>query len=491
MVASQPSPTVPAERQIIELPSAGLPADHGLASLGLVMQLAGRTTGAVVALIASLAWLDGRFDRRPAWCGFVIALCIARSQLHRIAGRDLTYGRRGQEDAEGEPADPFDATRNYAIFGIGQAIVLGLVAARVFHQPRTAAAGLTCALALWPAALAVVARLARFRPLRAGIPLGEDRGLEGASILMTVLGAYGVLSTGAIVWMLRALSPHHLRHGWGVMLVAVFGLLLVRSTLHARAGLAGLRDGSFDRPGELAAQYAAFGVISAFCVGGVLLLLAMSERLTPDALISVVVACWLLVTWPMIVKRYFHQRQFAELLAGDRVTHRRAPDAGLTGLGWLLAGHAALIAAIAIGQLAVDPGRGGLAGRAIENALVLGGLVVGRGWAPGVGDTGLAAALAVLEVATAVALIRMSDQRRPIATIYAVFAAIVALGPAVPSLRALGHHATMWTAIRVLPSAVQLVLPIATLALVHRVVAPAARAFYRRNTPAIPPRRAA
>jgi len=67
----------------------------------------------------------------------------------------------------------------------------------------------------------------------------------------------------------------------------------------------------------------------------------------------------------------------------------------------------------------------------------------------------------------------------------------VALGPAVPSLRALGHHATAWTAIRVLPSAVQLVLPIATLALVRRVVAPAARAFYRRNTPGNPAGRAA
>ena len=495
MVASYQPPTDVDERsepprapqRIVELPSAGLPADHGLASLGLVMQLAGRTTGALVALIASIAWLDGRLDRRPAWYAFVIGLCIARSQLHRVAGRDLTYGRRG---SEGAAADPFDAARSYAIFGISQAIALGLVAARVFHQPQPTAVALSCALALWPAALAVVVRLPRFRPLRAGIPLGEDRGLEGASILMTVLGAYGVLSTGAIVWMLGALSPHHLRHGWGVMLGAVFGLLVVRSALHVRAGLAGLRDSSFDRPGELASQYASFGVISAFCVGGVLLLLAMSERLTPDALISVGVACWLLVTWPMIVKRYFHQRQFVELLAGDRVTHRRAPDAGLTGLGWLLAGHAALIAAIAIAQLAIDPGRGGLLGRAIENALVLGGLVVGRGWSPGVADTGLAAALVVLEVATAVALIRMSDQRRPIATIYAVFAAIVALAPAVPALRAMSHHASLSTAIRLLPSAIQLVLPVATLALVHRVVAPAARARYRRNT-WLPPGRAA
>jgi len=466
--------------ELVALPSAGLPADHGLASLGLMMQLAGRTTSALVALAASIAWIDGRLHRHTAWYGFAIALCVARSQLHRIAGRDLSFGRR---TVEGTPADPFDATRSYAIFGIGHATVIGLVAALVFEQPPAAAIGLGAALAVWPAALAVVAWLPRFRPLRDGIPLGEDRGLEGAAIVMTVLGSYGALSTAALLWLISALSPHHLRHGWGVMLIVVFALLLVRSSMHLRAGLAGLRDSSFDRPGDLAARYAAFGVISAFCVGGVLLLLAMSERLTPEALASVVVACWLLVTWPMIVKRYFHQRQFAELLAGDRVAHRRAPDAGLTGLGWLLAGHAALVTAVLIAQLTISRDVAGGAARAIDNALVLGGLAVGRGWSPDAGDTGLAIALIVLEAAAAIALIRMSDQRRPLAVIYALFAGAVALAPAVPALRALTHHLNLWTVIRLLPSAVQLVLPVATLALVHRVVAPAAWARYRRNTP--------
>jgi len=264
--------------ELVALPSAGLPADHGLASLGLMMQLAGRTTSALVALAASIAWIDGRFHHHTAWYGFAIALCIARSQLHRIAGRDLSFGRRS---VEGAPADPFDATRSYAIFGVGQAVVIGLIAALVFEQPPAAAIGLGAALAVWPAVLAVVAWLPRFRPLRDGIPLGEDRGLEGAAIAMTVLGSYGALSTAALLWLISALSPHHLRHGWGVMLLVVFALLLVRSWMHVRAGLAGLRASSFDRPGELAARYAAFGVISAFCVGGVLLLLAMSERLTP------------------------------------------------------------------------------------------------------------------------------------------------------------------------------------------------------------------
>jgi hypothetical protein len=479
---TQPALPVPAE--VVSLPGPGLPADHGLASLGLVMQLASRTTAALVALVASLAWIDGRLDHHTtghtAWCGLVIALCIARSQLHRAAGRDLTYGRR---TAEGDAADPFGAMRTYAVFALGQALAIGAIAAQVFDQPLPAAAGITAALALWPCALAVISyqsHRSTVHGLRAGMPLGEDRGLEGASIVMTVLGAYGAVSTGGILVMLGALSPHHLRHGWGVMLLVVFALLVVRSSLHIRAGLAGLRDGSsqlsFDRPGELAGRYAAFGVISAFCVGGVLLLLAMSERLTPDAILSVAVACWLLITWPMIVKRYFSQRQFVELLAGDRVIHRRAPDAGLTALGWLLAGHATLVAGVVIVQVAGYPRLGPQLGPPADHALVLSGLAVGRWWLI---DAGLAAASVVLELTAAAALIRMSDQRRALATIYAVFAGVVALGPAVPVVASLGHHLSLSAGIQLLPSAVQLVMPVSALLLVHRAVIPAARARFR------------
>ncbi len=477
---SRTQPPLPAPAEVVSLPSPGLPADHGLASLGLVMQLAGRTTAALVALLASIAWLEGRLPPHTAWCGLVVALCIARSQLHRAAGRDLTYGRRS---AEGTAADPFDAVRTYVVFALGHAAAIGAIAAGVFDQPWPAAAGITAALALWPCALAVISHLPRVQPLRAGLPLGEDRGLEGASIVMTVLGTYGVLSTGGIIVMLGALSPHHVRHGWGVMLLVVFALLVVRSSLQIRAGLAGLRGSSFDRPSELAGRYAAFGVISAFCVGGVLSLLAMSEQLTPDAILSVAVACWLLITWPMIVKRYFTQRQFAELLAGDRVTHRRAPDAGLTALGWLLAGHATLIAGVVIVQVTGYPRLGPELGRAADHALVLSGLAVGRWWLI---DASLAAASVVLELAAAAALIRMSDQRRAITTIYAVFAGVVALAPAVPVLASLGRHLSIWTGVQLLPSAVQLVMPVAALVLVHRVVMPAARARYRhrRNFPA-------
>jgi hypothetical protein len=254
-----------------------------------------------------------------------------------------------------------------------------------------------------------------------------------------------------------------MEHGWGVMLVVVFALLVVRASLHIRAGLAGLRDGSFDRPGELTARYAAFGVISAFCVGAVLCLAAMSERLTPEAIVAIAVACWLLVIWPMVIKRFFHQRQFVELLAGDRLLHRRAPDTGLTGLGWLLLGHAALTAVLLI----LHP-----SGRA--------GLLVERWWSAG---PGLDAARLVLELAAAVALIRMSDHRRWIATIYALVAGAVALVPAFPVLASLGAHRDAWRMFQLLPVGTQLVLPVAVLWLLRRVAIPLARARYRSTVP--------
>lgn len=457
-------------RRIVNLPSAGMPADLGLASLGLVMQLAGRASGALAALLASVAVLESRVPQHTGWFGFTVVLCLTRSQLHRRAGRDLLYSRR---TPAGELANPFDAMRTYIAFGIGHAIVLGLIATMEFSATSRTAAGIAAAFALWPMVLAVLLQLPRFRPLHAAIPLGEDRGLEGASILMTVFGACGVLSTGAIVLVLGELPSHLLRHGWGVMLVVVFSLLLVRSCLHLRAGLSGLRETSFDRPGDLASRYASFGIVSSVCVGGVLALLAMSEQLTPEAIASVTVLGWLLAVWPLIVKRYFHHRQFAELLAGDRVLHRRAPDSGLTGLGWFLAGHAMLVAMLLILSATMEP-RG--VGYAVGNLLSLIGPIVG----PAGIDLGLTTAAVVLELFAAAALLRMSEHRKVITTIYAFLASGTALAIAWPLVQSFGHHhidyrlTFLW-----IPTAIQLVVPTAALILVHRSIAPVAQARYR------------
>jgi hypothetical protein len=168
--------------EVVQLPSAGLPADHGLASLGLVMQLTGRTTGALAALAASIALLDARFHHFSPWfwpwfC-FAGALCFARSQLHRIAGRDLLRPRgrgrrRGSLRCRAGTRSSGSASDR-----------LGMIAARVFHAaPAPRARRLALAGALqWRGC---------HRPARcAPGPLGGSRP-EGASIVMTVLGAGG------------------------------------------------------------------------------------------------------------------------------------------------------------------------------------------------------------------------------------------------------------------------------------------------------------
>jgi hypothetical protein len=81
-----------------------------------------------------------------------------------------------------------------------------------------------------------------------------------------------------------------------------------------------------------------------------------------------------------------------------------------------------------------------------------------------------------------VALIRMSDHRRVIATIYALIAGGVALAVAWPMARTLGGHSTdLELVVRWIPAAIQIVIPAATLVFVHRAVIPSARARYARK----------
>ncbi|HSR96760.1 MAG TPA: hypothetical protein VLM79_06920 [Kofleriaceae bacterium] len=439
-----------------------------MASLGLVMQLAARTSGALAALAATLVVLEPH-QRHDGWLLFALGLCIARSVVHRIAGRDLCYPR---PTAERGIADPFDAARAYVAVGLGHAVAIGVIAARELGATPRTAAGLAAALALWPVVVGVVVRLPRFRALAAGIPLAEDRGLEGASVLMTVLGACGALSTGAIVALLADLPSHRLDHGWGTLLVAVFVLLLVRACLHMRVGLAGLRAGSYDRPCDHASRYISFALVSAVCVGGVLALFAMSARMFSEALASVAAVCSLLAAWPATVRRYFYHRQFAELLAGDRVRHRRAPDAGATALGWLLAAHATTVVALLMLTATVEP-RG--IGGSLEHLFAL-------AWPTRAADLAVTAAVLGLEALTAAALIGMRDYRRLVATVYALVAGTAALTTAWPIAPSAGHHAIDFQILaRWIPAAVQLAIPVATLLLVHRTVVPFARARYTRR----------
>jgi len=260
-------------------------------------------------------------------------------------------------------------------------------------------------------------------------------------------------------------------------------MLLVRSILHAHAGLSGLRTTSLDRSVEAANRYANFGVISSFCAGGALLLFAMASGMQVIGLAIVCGLCWLLLAWPMIVRRFFADRQFADLLAGGAAPiHRRSPDVGLTWLGWFLLGLAAWNASFLLPGFVMQDGD-----RMTQIQMVL-----AFNGAGGLHSMWWSVGLVVLQGWAGFELIRMSPHGKIVATVYGAIAIALTLYLDWPVIEALGHagrsHINMWDdapdfVFLFGPIAISMILPIATIALVHRKIAPAARARFREKPP--------
>lgn len=468
---------------VVELPAAGVPADQGVSSLGLLMQLAGSVLAAYGALVAfiMLFMMRGRTSG-ALWLFLVIGLCVARSLVHRAAGAELLYGRRRGFD--GEITDPLAGVRRYIKLAIAHSIAVAALGWWKLDLPLSIAGGLGLGLAVWPLALLAISRGLRFSRFAVTVPLSEDKGFEGAAILMTVLGVCGLLALLTVLVFVLEAGSGLLNQGIGIMLMLSLVLLIVRSVMHVHAGTAGLRETSVDRAVELANRYANFGVISSFCVCAVMLLFAMSTALSVMGFALVAGACWMLMAWPLVIRRFFSDRQFADLLAGDGASlHRRAPDAGLTSLGWLLIGYAALGLTCLLPQLIVS---GGMPAQ-FEQLLAMSGPIGARSmwWSAGV---------IALQAWAGWELLRMGPQHRIIAIAYAVVATAVTAYLMWPMMQMLGDlnklggggRGTRAMMMSIGPVAIQLVLPIATLVLVNRNIAPAARARFRRPVAAAP-----
>lgn len=447
--------------QTIALPRPGVPADRGLSALGLIMQLAGRTAGAATVLYLSfLVFLPAPHPHVGAVL-LILVSCGWRAHLHARAGRRLLYMHSDQR--------PLATTLGYVQFALLQAIAIGLTAWLVFDVRGMRALGIAGAVAAWPVVLLILITTVAPVPAR-DVPLAEDRGLEGASLVMMVLGACGALASGTVLVARGALTRHHLDHGWGWITLFVFLMLLARSLLLLRAGRAGAPAASFDAPLSLLDRYAAFGAVTAVWLSPFLLMIGAMRGEPFIGAVATAMSMWLLFAWPSILKRFFQHRQFVELLDGARVLHARAPDAGLTALGWLLAGHAAIVISAVL--LIAELRNGFLARRLWSLEPALGG-----------SRTAIAITLAVaaLELVCAVALLQVRGQRRLIATVYAALAMTatsVLAWPLLHQLRRLPFDVEL--VMSLVPLAFQLAIPAATLVLVHRAIAPAAVARYRR-----------
>jgi hypothetical protein len=489
--------------EVVELPRAGLPADRGLASLGLLMQLGGGACAAGAILLALVAILSlreqgGAPSGTVFWILAAAGLCVARSLAHRAAGTQLLYG--GSWRADGSPASPLGGMRRYVAIALGQTALLALLGRAALDLSAAEVLACCAGLALWPLALAALLASGALARFEAQIPHGEDQSFEAASILMAVLGTAGLLAAGALLLADLETGYAEIMHGPGSIVIGALGLLSFRSWLHVRAGLAGLRETSIDRSVDLANRYAELGVVSSLWSCGVLLLAAIANGLDVWGMALVAGLGWLMMLWPLIVRRFFSDRQLADLIAGARGAqhHRRAPDAGLTGLGWLLVGHAALTASFLVPQLIAGPL---IAGPALAGPALAGDARWLVSLAAGIGDGSpwWSAAVIALEAWAGAALLRMSAHHRLIAVVYGAVAAIVTAAELWPLLEQTGQELSpsmldgrgAHLVLSVAQAALRLVIPVATVLLATRAIAPAARARYRRKSPsvtALPPR---
>jgi hypothetical protein len=462
---------------VVQLADAGVPADQGLSSLGLLMQLAGNLFAAYGGMIAFIVLFAMRGSGETLWMIILIGACITRSMLHRNAGTQLLYG---QPSLNVEGSNQRTAgIRRYIIAALLQTALVGAMLGGKFHVPSKFVLGIVLGLAVWPVTLAILMALPRFRRFKDDLPLTEDKGFEGASILMTVLGLCGLIGTGAVLLLLLDLPGNALTKGPGVLIALALAMLCVRSFLHVQAGLSGLRETNVDRSVELANRYANFGVISSFCAGGAMLLFVMTLPKGGGGdgmmvgLVMICVVCWLLLSWPLIIRRFFSDRQFADLLAGDNApTHHRSPDAGLTGLGWLLLAHAAFSASFLIPQIVLAEG----GGRELQAMMALGGNL-------GMRSMWFSVGLVVLQGWAGFELIRMSPQSRIVASVFGVVGAAMTVYISWPMLKMFKHlrHVDKDGMLMLLPLALGLIIPIATILLVNRKITPTARARFRQK----------
>src|SRR3954465_13828159 len=87
--------TEPQNPQVVDLVDANVPADQGLAAVGMLMMLTGNVLAAYAALFTFTVLFAGGIrsgDSQTLYMFLILGLSIGRSMLHRAAGSALVYG---------------------------------------------------------------------------------------------------------------------------------------------------------------------------------------------------------------------------------------------------------------------------------------------------------------------------------------------------------------------------------------------------------------
>ncbi len=455
-----------------DLSSRRVPADRGLSGLGLIMQLAGSVFGAMTAAVGIVALIeaaDSRGMERGAgsvlmWLLLVAGTGVVRSILHRQAGSDLIYSNT-----------PFAGIKKYFVASMVNVVAWLAFMGGEAHAPTYVLVPLLMLLVAWPIALLVVTGMPGYREMQGQVPASEDKGFEGASILMLMFGLLGSIGTSLVLYAIWTGSPSEVHSSGSFMLIVIALIVLViRSVLHVVAALTGLRETRIDQVVASVNRYCDFGVIAGFIAGGCFLMAVMVLEASAVALAAISCMVWALLAWPLTLRRFFGERQFADLMAsaeGQGVAHRRAPDLGLSTLGWFLFAQAIIGLAFTLPMMLMMPSGGGEGGLEAMGPFGPISAMLGNGmghspwWSIG---------LQALQLWAGIELVRMGELHRIAASAWGALSAAITIyffWPVISHIGDLGRETggmSMMLVTTFGALALQLTVPVVTLFAVNR-----------------------
>jgi hypothetical protein len=447
-----------------------MPADRGLTSLGLLMQLSGSLyLGFMLLLGATLLFADSDADGVGRLLMF-FAISAVRSGFHRAAGATLIYGS--------PPAsfrDPFDGIRMYIVIAFVHTLLCAWLLKPVLPDTSLLVSALAL-LAAWPVTLAVVVRLPAFAVMSAERPRSEDLGLEGASVLMLILGTVGALFSGLLLFsVFKSAGPSD---GFTKLaMIVISGVLVVRSCAHVLAGKRGLSGSEREVAVAAIRRYIKLSKLSAAVVGilGAMVMMRLGSIFFSFVWIGALI--FFLLIWPFILDQFLDRYEI-DVGMGSHVY--RAPDAGLTALGWLLLALGATNLVHALAPLLLDIPEYGAGLIAAMDAWDM---------APAGHSPWLFLAVSGLQLWAAIELCAMSSRARLAASIYGGVTIALTLYVLWPVLRELGgfHDVTMALGNengfqRIAQLGLALVIPVAAIVLANlEGFAVQARARYRSD----------
>lgn len=329
-----------------------LPADAGLSALGVLMRLGG-ALGLWVGVYALIMVL--MLSMSLGVVG-LLGLGVLQSYLHTRAGKALSFVRPGADRLVWayvgvsllhtvallpflDELPPSFSAVSYVVLGLSASwplVVVGLM--------------------LRPQARAV---LAAMKASRKRI-FAEDLGITGTAALMTAMGFVGVVLVG--LWMVLVVQAGTLKAGFAGWLTVMLGAgFLLRSFLHARAGVVQLRR--FNPSGFRAAcgQYGLVSVFTTAVVALMMLLGAISAGLV--ALLMLIPVVGIFMAWPHIVRDAGTVELRSDLDDDESPPIRPARDQGLVMLGMVLLAYGAYGACGSLLLLVIDmPGLAEAAG---------------------------------------------------------------------------------------------------------------------------------